>query len=151
MLTVRNKVSHIHVSNVHGTYFQYCIGLTKYFKGETEGEYDAITLDNIYASKAVRLPVYNKKPTSYVYPIIYIEGDTRVKNLKISTLHRREMINPISTVFVGEDSVIDRMILENITTENLTGEGDMPLLDIRGSVKHIYASGLVADGEDIIL
>jgi len=151
MLTVRNKVSHVHVSNVHGTYFQYCIGLTKYFKGETEGEYDAITLDNIYASKAVRLPVYNKKPTSYVYPIIYIEEDTRIRNLRISNLHRRERINTVSTIFVGEDNVTDNLVLDNITSENLTGEGEMPLLDIRGCVKRISASGLVADGKEIKL
>ncbi|MBO4972642.1 MAG: hypothetical protein J6D45_07485 [Clostridia bacterium] len=151
MLTVQNKVSHVHVSNVHGTYFQYCIGLTKYFKGETKGEYDSITLDNIYASKAKRLPVYNKKPTSYVYPLIYIEEDTRIKNIKISDLHRREELIPIPTVFIGEESRIDSLILENITTENLTEDPQMPVLDNRGKVGRLYASNIRADGKEVIL
>ena len=151
MLTVQNKVSHVHVSNVHGTYFQYCIGLTKYFKGETKGEYDSITLDNIYASKAKRLPVYNKKPTSYVYPLIYIEEDTRIKNIKISDLHRREELIPKPTVFIGEESMIDSLILENITTENLTEDPQMPVLDNRGKVGRLYASNIRADGKEVIL
>ncbi|MBQ1259293.1 MAG: hypothetical protein IIX97_04215 [Clostridia bacterium] len=151
MLTVQNKVSHVHVSNVHGTYFQYCIGLTKYFKGETKGEYDSITLDNIYASKAKRLPVYNKKPTSYVYPLIYIEEDTRIKNIKISDLHRREELIPIPTVFIGEESRIDSLILENITTENLTEDPQMPVLDNRGKIGRLYASNIRADGKEVIL
>ena len=151
MLTVKNRISNIHVSNVHGTFFQYCIGVTKYFKGETEGLYDSVTFDNIYASKAERLPVYNKKPTSYVYPIIYIEEDTRIKNLRISNLHRREKLIPVSTVYVGADSVIDSLILDNITTENLTGEPCMPLLDNRGTVKHLSCSDIFADGKEVHL
>jgi hypothetical protein len=50
LLTVKFPVEHIHITNVHGTFYQYCIGITKYYKGESEGYYDGITLDNIYAA-----------------------------------------------------------------------------------------------------
>ena len=35
MLTVSQNIEHITISNVFGTYYQYCIGFTKYYPGET--------------------------------------------------------------------------------------------------------------------
>ncbi len=73
LLSANCSVKNVHISDVYGTYFQYCIGLTRFYETKDKGIYDAITLDNIYASKAVRLPVYNKKPEDYVCPPIFIE------------------------------------------------------------------------------
>lgn len=151
LLTVQNPVEHIHISDIHGTYFQYCIGLTKFYTGKTNGYYDGITIDNVYASKAVRIPVYNKAPDDYIYPLIYIEEEHYVKNLKISELHRREYINPVETIFIGADTVVENLILENITTENKTDCPKMPLLVKNGTVKQMNALGIRVNGEMISL
>ena len=135
LLTVKNPVEHIHISDVYGTYYQYCIGVTKYYEGPTAGYYDALTFDNLYASKAERYAVYCKG-TSYVYPLIYIQEETVVKNLKVHTMHRREYVNPVETVYVGKESVVDSLILENITSENHTEE-NMTFLVNNGTVKHL--------------
>ena len=121
LLTVKYAVERIHISNVYGTYYQYCLGLTKYYKGESSGYYDAITFDNIYASKAVRYThIYD--PKTYVYSLIWIDKQTLVKSLTIRSMHRKERNNPIDTIHVRHETVVERLILEDITTENLTGE-----------------------------
>lgn len=135
LLTVKNPVEKIHISDVYGTYYQYCIGVTKFYPGETIGYYDGITLDNICASKAERHDIYCKK-NSHVYPLIFIQEETVVKNLKVHTLHRREFNTPVETVYVGARSQVDMLILENITTENHTKE-PMPLLVNNGKIDNL--------------
>ncbi|MBR2950051.1 MAG: hypothetical protein IKC46_09320 [Lachnospiraceae bacterium] len=135
LLTVKNPVEKIHISDVYGTFYQYGIGVTKFYPGKTTGYYDALTFDNIYASKAERLDLYCKAG-SYVYPLIYIQEETVVKNLKIHALHRREFMTPVETVYVGADSVVDSLILENITNENHTDE-PMPFLVNNGIIKNL--------------
>jgi len=149
LLSANCPVKNVHITNVHGTYFQYCIGITKFYESKDKGSFDGITIDNVYASKAVRLPVYAKPEGSYVYPLIYIQENLRIRALSISDLHRREEINPISTVFVGENTEIEQLILTNITTENHTGAPEMPLLDNRGEVKHLKADMLFSDGKPV--
>lgn len=151
LLTVQNPVEHIHISDVHGTYYQYCIGITKYYEGETEGYYDAITINNVYASKAERLPVHEVAPGTYIFPLIYIDAEHKIKNLKISEFHRREYVNPVETIFIGKNTVIDNLILENITTENHTDKEDMPLLINNGTIKSLNGSNVRTNGKMINL
>ena len=132
LLTVKYAVERIHISNVYGTYYQYCLGLTKYYKGESAGYYDAITFDNIYASKAVRYPhIYD--PNSYVYALIWIDKQTLIKSLTIRSLHRKEHNNPIDTIHVRRETVVERMILDDVTTENLT-DSPMPFIGGEGRI-----------------
>lgn len=148
LLTVKFPVEHIHISDVHGTYYQYCIGLTKYYPGATEGWYDCITFDNIYASKAERLDVYRKKG-SYVYPLIWAQGDTVIRNLKVHTLHRREYDTPVETFYVGPNAVVENMILENVTTVNHTAD-PMPLLVNKGRIKRLAMRDIRTDSSPMI-
>lgn len=149
LLCVRQKVENIHITNVHGTYYQYTIGITKFYKGETTGGYDAITIDNIYASKAKRPrthPVPNGKSP---YTIVWVSHDTRIKNLCIRDVHRREQNDPIATVWVGKNTVVEHMILENVSTENYT-DIPMPLLENHGRIKTLYARNLRTDKDEIL-
>ena len=139
LLTVKHAVDNIHISNVYGTYYQYVIGLTKFYKGETTGHFDGISLDHIYAAKCmpVRKGEFQHPPKiEWCYPIITIDGQTVVKNLSIKELHRREETLPRDTVRVGTDAKIGRLLLDNITTTNATGE-PMPLLHNKGQIEYL--------------
>ncbi len=156
LLTVKNTMEHIHISDVYGTYYQYCIGVTRFYKGETEGYFDSLTIDNVYASKADIAPIRDivntvlpKWGRGAALAPIWIQKDARVKNVKLSNIHRREYINPVETVYVGENTSVDNMIIENVTTENRTGE-PMPLLKNDGIIKKLYARCLYTDGDEII-
>ncbi|MBQ2967853.1 MAG: hypothetical protein IJE10_07045 [Clostridia bacterium] len=145
LLSANHPVKNVHITNVFGTYYQYCIGITRFYPTEGKGFFDGITIDNIYASKAVRLPVYGKPATSYVYPLIYIQNKLYIKALKISNLNRREENVPVETIFVGDDTIIEQMILDNITTENHTESKKMPMVVNNGEIKHLYKNAVFED------
>lgn len=123
LLTVSDRIERIRISNVYGTYYQYCIGFTKYYPGETTGCFDAITLDGIYAAKSERLPIQEAHmgDKNYHFPLVWIQDDTRVGGLSVTHLHRREKVNPIDTVHIGKKARVERLILRDIRLENLTG------------------------------
>jgi len=150
LLSANCPIKNVHITNVYGTYFQYCIGVTRFYKADDKGCYDGITLDNIYASKAVRIPVYNKPEGSFVYPLIFIEDGLYIKALKIANLHRAEYINPIDTIRVCANTVVEQMVLDNITTENHTGK-PMPFFTNNGEVKHLHTNALYEDNKPVTI
>ena len=149
MLTVSDIVENIHISNVYGTYYQYCIGITKYYKGETTGYFDGITLDNIYASKASRDGIY-PWPKTYVFPLIYMQEEIYAKNVKISEVHRKEYCIPVETIFVGENAVVEKMIVDHVVTENHTGE-TMPVIVKKGEVQELTVQNIRSNGDPVIV
>lgn len=150
LLTVGQVVKNIHITNVFGTYYQYTVALSKFYKGESTGYYDGITLDNIYAAKAPRLDYYKNVSDYYVFSPLWIQGDVVVKNLKIDTVHRREYHVPVETLHIGTGARVERMIFSNVTVENHTGEA-MPFVVNHGTVAHLTQSDLVVDGEEVHL
>lgn len=147
LLTLSNRLENIHISDVYGTYYQYGIGLTRFYIGGREGIFHAISMDNIFISKAERYDIYQKKGR-YVYAPIYIESKARVGSIKLDTMHRREENTAIPTVYIGEEAEVENLVLTNITTENRTG-AEMPLLCNDGTVQNLYARNLDAQKDAI--
>ena len=145
LLNVIHKVENIKISNVEGSYYQYCIGFTKYYPGETTGYFDNIVLQNINASKAPRYPIEEAHMGNkdYHFPFIWIQADTRVKNILIDGVHRVERANPIETIHVGKDTVVDTLTVKHICQENLT-DSHLPMFVNRGKV-----GNLISDSVDI--
>lgn len=148
LLTVNDDIENIHISNVYGTYYQYCIGLTKFYPGETTGKFDGISIDHIYASKASREGLYPIK-TNWVIPFIWLQDDTRIKNLTITDVYRKEYEIPIETIHIGENTVIENLILDNIVVENHTGE-TMPMIVNNGHVNRLVATNMRVDGKEFV-
>ena len=146
LLTVTNPVENISIRNVYGTYYQYCIGLTKFYSGEHTGYYDGITLENICVSKAERYEIYNKG-NSRVYQPIFIERELHIKNLKISGLFRKEYNVPVDTILIDEKAVIESLVLENVSVENHTDTPNMPFMTVKGEIKNLYAKNIFTDGK----
>lgn len=145
LLTVSDDIKNIHISNVYGTYYQYCLGLTKYYPGETTGVFDGITFDNVNASKALRDDVY-PWPDSYVFPFIYIQNDTYTKNLKIENLYREEYNIVTPTIDVGVNAVVENMIVENVVL-NSHMDKEIPVLNNDGTIKKLYFENIRANGD----
>ena len=139
---MQEDVKNIHISNVFGTYYQYCIGLTKFYKDETKGGFDAITIDNVYASKAIRYEDrYAQIKSSKVYPLIWIQNDVKIKNLTLRSIHRREYNVPIETLYIGKGYPIDNLIIDDLTVEDYTGE-KYPVIVNDGEVKNLVLSNI---------
>ena len=143
MLTVNQRVEHITVSNVFGTYYQYCIGFTKFYPGETTGHFDAIELRNLHIAKAKRLPVQEAHmgDKDFHFPLVWIQSNTAVKNLKIDGLHRREYENPIATISIGNNTEVENLTVNNFSLENYKGVHCPKLLN-KGTVKNFISDSI---------
>ena len=149
MLAVYSKLENIHVHDIYGTYYQYCIGITKYYEGACIGGYSGILIDHVYASKAERLPVYCKEGM-YVFPLIWIEGNLAIKDLSISHVHRKESVTPVETIHFGENTCADSVSLSHIFTENATSES-MPLFVNYGKIRRLRTEVLNCGDDPVIV
>ncbi len=147
LLTVKNAIENIHIRDIYGTFYQYCVGITKYYDGESFGYYSGIAIENICASKAPRIPVYGKEGT-YVFPLIWAEDNLKIRDLKIADLHRVERETPVETLYLGKNSAVENLTLSRIFTENETG-GPMPLFVNNGTVESLRYSELDPHGDPL--
>lgn len=143
LLTVNHRVAHIDIANVYGTYYQYCIGFTKHYPGETTGCFDAITLQNLHVAKSLRLPIQeaHMEDKSYHFPLIWIQEETVVKSLSIRDLHRRESVNPVDTIHVGENAVVEELTVNGLTAEH-SEEMPCETLVCKGTIKAFRSDSL---------
>lgn len=148
LLSVEELVTDIHITNIFGTYYQYCITLSKYYKaGFSENGYGTVAIDNVFASKADRAGIY-PFPDSYVFPLIHIDDNLSIKNLFIDRLSRSESTIPVETLFVSSGTVIENLSLSNIVTENHTGK-PMPLLVNHGEIQNLKLTNIVTGGDEV--
>lgn len=139
-------VRRVHISNVFGTFYQYCVGITRYSDEGEVGRCDQICLSNLYASKAPRIPVYGKEG-SYVYALIWIEGGLEIGNLQISQLHRREETTAIPTVMLLSGTHVELLSVEHISQTNATGE-PIPFFLCEGQVDKLFLRDIQVQGDD---
>ena len=136
LLAVFEEISNIHISDIYGTYYQYCIGFTRYYETEhPTGIMKTIDIRNVYASKASRDGIY-PYPDTYVYPLIYFESRLVVTDVSIDCLCRREKVIPVETISVEKGAVIENMRLSRIIEENLTGK-DFSFLTNYGTIQRL--------------
>lgn len=149
LLTVHQQIEHITISNVFGTYYQYCIGFTKYYPGETTGCFDAISLSNIHASKSERLPIQeaHMRNKNYHFPFIWIQDDTVIKQMSIDHLHRRELVNPIDTIRIGKNATVYSLCIHDMEVENHTDSRCAKIVN-HGNVQRLYVDGMSEDEID---
>lgn len=145
LLTVRNKLENIHIHDIYGTYYQYCVGISKYYKGECTGYYAGISIDHVYASKAERKSIYCKDGM-YVFPLIWMEAELVIHDLSISDIRRRETNTPVETIHVGAHTLIEQFNISRVFIENETKD-PIPLLVNFGNIKNL-SLGIVKTGTD---
>lgn len=150
LLAVQENIENIHITNVYGTYYQYGIGITKFYPGEASGRYDGIHLDHLYMSKAERRPEY-MKGNGYIYPLLYVQNDLTVKNLAIDGVHRIETDTPVETIYVGQCATVENMIVNDVTQENHTDKGDMPVMVNKGTINKLQFTNIRAGGQSALV
>ena len=148
LLSADHPVERISISNVYGTYYQYCIGITKYYAG-TNGYFDGIVLKNIFASKAPRHTVY-RKDGSKVYPLIWVQSGLNVRNLSVENVYRKEKNVAIETIGIDRNATVENLSLNHIVQENLLPER-FPLIWNKGVIENFVTNGLRSQGGDVLV
>ena len=137
LLSTKSFVGRISISNIYGTFYQNCIGLT-YFYPRTgiRGKMSCITINNIFAENAPRRPEYQKKGP-YSFSLVWLDGDIDYDHISISNLYRHEKIATIETIKVCKNAKIDTLALSHIYQKNDTGT-PIPLIRNEGEIEYLY-------------
>ena len=146
-----SAIRNIHISDIHGTFYHFCIAFMRVYDRGCSGVIENVTIDNVYASKSDRALVKFPSVFKYrQYGVIDIDSHLKIKNLRVSNLHRREFVDfEAPTVNAFSDTEIDGLILDNITAENLVGEGKMPFAKFAADVSKLETANLTCDGESV--
>ena len=150
LLSTSSVVSGISISNVYGTFYQNCVGITFFYpKTGRRGNYGSIYIRNIRGCDAPRIPAYGKKP-GYTMPFIWVDGDVDIDMLVVENVTRKEEIGLIPTIGVDAGSKIHRMSVANVYHRNYL-EDPLPLMVNRGSIEKLYLSNLDAGKEEVFV
>ena len=149
LLSTKSTVANISISNVFGTFYQNCIGMT-YFYPRTgiRGKMNHITIRNIYAKNAPRIAEYNKTGP-YTFALVWVDGDLDIDSVTIDNLYRREDISDVETLKVCRNAHIKTLSISNVVHQNATGE---PIIFMKneGTIEKLYVYN-VDTGEDQFL
>ena len=81
-----------------------------------------------------------------VFPVIWVESQSAVKNLHISDLYRTEENTAIETIGIEHGAVVENLHVENAACESLLTD-KKPLIRNSGKKGRLLLSKLRADGE----
>lgn len=124
-------VKNIRISNVYGSYYTYCIGLTKYHGGEEErGMMKNILIENVAASAS--------QGTADVkggyYPLLWVQKGLDIEGLSIQNVERVEAAFPTPFFKVDEGATVKNLRLCHLHQKNNLQE-KIPMLLIEGDAE----------------
>ena len=131
-------IKNVTIRNVFGSYYVYCIGLTKYHGGEEErGVMENIVLENISACAC--------EGTADVkggrYPVLWVQKGVDVEGLSITNVHREEKTYPTPLFKVDEGATVKNCRLRDIYQKNLLGS-PVEFIKIDGEVTYTAKENL---------
>ena len=152
MLSSKSWIRRVTISNIHGTFFQYCVGITRFFYREEErdslGLYDDIALKNIFAAKAPRHSYYGKD-NAYVFSLIWIEQSLHINRLHIENISRLEEVEPVCTVLIQPHTQIGTLSVAHVSQKKKI-DAPVTFLKHEGSIRRLFLRDIDIGG-DVLL
>lgn len=130
-------VKNVTVRNVFGSFYTYCVGLTKYHAGETRGIMKNICIENVAAAASEG----TKDVWGGNFPFIWVEKGLDVEDLRISRVVREEKTYPTPMLKIDEGAVVKGLWLSDLHQKSLLAS-PVALTDIGGEVTDIHTDGL---------
>jgi polygalacturonase len=151
LLSIKSPIHRISISNLFGTFYQNAIALTYFYpRFGTRGNMDQITIRNIYAENAPRIPVYKRGGNDdFVYSLVWIDSDLDIGDLHIHNLYRREKIAKIETLVVRENTKIDTLSLSHVSQINETGS-PITMFRNEGEIKKLFLYDIQPNGDYLL-
>ena len=151
LLSIKSLVSNISISNVFGTFYQNCIGLTYFYpKNELRGKMSHVSIKNVYGKNAHRIPEYQKGDDSFFrFAFVWIDGSLDIDSVTIDNLFRNEEISHVETIKVCNGAKIKRLSLSNIVHQNST---DTPITFMvnEGEIENLYMHNVDTSNEKLL-
>ena len=134
-------VKNVTIKNVFGSYYVYCIGLTKYHgPAEERGVMENILIENVCACSSVG----TKDVAGGKNNFIWVQKGVDVENLQIKNVCRDEYTYPTPTIKIDEGANVNRLKIENVIIKNRTGE-EMQPLNIDGKVENFEQKNIILE------
>ena len=131
-------IKNVTIRNVFGSYYVYCIGLTKYHGGEEErGVMENIVIENVAACACEG----TKDVKGGRYPVLWVQKGVDVEGLSITNVHREEKTYPTPLFKVDEGATVKNLRLRDIYQKNRLGS-PVPFMCIEGEVKDCVQENL---------
>ncbi len=141
LLSHGEPIKNVTIKNVFGSYYVYCIGITKYHGPEEERGYmENIFIENVCACSSVG----TKDVAGGKNNLIWVQKGVDIENLQIKNLCRDENTYPNPTIKVDEGAFVKRFKVENVIIKNRTGE-EMQPLNIDGKVEDFEQKNVVLE------
>ena len=138
LLSADLPVKNIHITNIYGTYYVYCVTLSNYYYFEgKKGHYDHITIDNIYASFCEG----TVDVAGNYCALIPIDREVEVGDLLITNVYRDETRCNQPTFCLNAGSIIHKLTIKNCTQNNLTGN-NMNFFDNYGDIDKLLIKNI---------
>ncbi len=151
LLSIKSLVSNISISNVFGTFYQNCIGLTYFYpRNGNRGKMSHISIRNIYGKNASRIPEYQKGDNSFFrFALVWIDEDIDIDAVSIDNLCRNEEISHVETLKVCKGAKIKTLSLSNIVHQNST---DTPITFMvnEGEIERLYIANVDTSNEKML-
>lgn len=151
LLSINSLVSNISISNVFGTFYQNCIGLTYFYpKNGVRGKMSHISIRNIYGKNASRRPEYQKGDNSFFrFAFVWVDGDIDIDAVSIDNLYRNEEISHVETLKVCKGAKIKTLSLSNILHQNSTDTPNTLFLN-EGEIDKLYMYNVDPSNDKLI-
>lgn len=139
LLSRINALKNIHITNVFGSFYTYCIILSKFY-ADLPGRsgFENITIDNVYASHCKGTDDVPGNYTEFIM-IGNKNNEIDIKNLKISNVFRTETHLALPTIAIYENTNINNLSITNCVQTNETGS-PITFLRNNGNVQRLFMS-----------
>ena len=150
LLSLKSDVARITISNVFGTFYQNCVGLTYFFpRSGNRGQMKHIAIRNIYGQNAPRRPEYNKNGP-YCFSYVWIDSDLDIDFVSIDNLCRTESLAENETLKVCGNTKIKTMSLSNIVHDNKTGT-PIPFMTNEATIGKLYMYNVDSGNDELLV
>ncbi len=145
LLSRVNPVKNIHITNIYGTFYVYCITMSKYSGLPERSGFENITVDNVFASIGEGT---EDVPGNYE-PLISIGADIDIKNLSFSKIYRNESRCPLPTIGIKRGTTVNNISISDCVQTNET-EKEFEFLHCEGSVEDLYISNVQTNQDKLL-
>lgn len=151
LLSINSLVSNISISNVFGTFYQNCVGLTYFYpRNGLRGKMSHISIRNIYGKNASRRPEYQKGDNSFFrFAFVWVDGDLDIDQVTIDNVYRNEEISHVETLKVCKGAKIKNLSLSNILHQNSTDTPNTLFLN-EGEIDKLYMYNVDPSNDKLI-
>ena len=144
LLSIGEPVRNIHISDIFGSFYVYCVIMSKYYSGVGQrGIFEHITIENVHAAFSEG----TADVAGHYGPLIDIKKELDIRHLTIRNVVRDETVCFHPTVGIGADTVIHDLLIENCT--QTSGGHDMAFLKNDGQLRDAQICNIFANGEKL--